>query len=44
MADLHIGHHIVQVTQSFIELGLVEVIWTISAISVAVLAYEWFFT
>lgn len=41
MANLQIGHHVIRVTQSVVELGLVEVIWAITAISVATLIYEW---
>jgi hypothetical protein len=37
MANLHVGHHIVHVSRSIVELGLVEVIWAITAISVATL-------
>ncbi len=37
MANLHVGHHIVHVSRSIVELGLVEVIWVITAISVATL-------
>jgi hypothetical protein len=44
MANLHVGHHVVHITQSILELGLVEVIWAITAISVAVLMYEGIFT
>ncbi len=44
MANLHVGHHVVHITQSILELGLVEVIWAITAISTAVLLYEGLFT
>ena len=44
MANLHVGHHVVHITQSILELGLVEVIWVITAISTAVLLYEGLFT
>lgn len=40
MANLHVGHHVVHITQSNLELGLVEVVWAITATSVAVLLYE----
>ena len=40
MANLHAGHHVVHITQSILELGLVEIIWAITAISIAVLLYE----
>ena len=43
MADLHVGHRTVHVSQSIIELGLVEVIWLVTALSAAFLGYEWFF-
>jgi|APFre7841882630_1041343.scaffolds.fasta_scaffold18685_1 hypothetical protein len=39
MSNLHIGHHIVHFTKSFVELGLVEVIRAITAISVATLIF-----
>jgi hypothetical protein len=39
MANLHVGHHIVHVSRSIVELGLVEVIWAITAISVATLIF-----
>jgi len=39
MANLHVGRYAVRLTQSFVELGLVEVIWTITAISVATLIF-----
>lgn len=44
MANLYVGHHVVHITQSILELGLVEMIWAITAISVAVLLYEGIFT
>ena len=44
MANLHVGHQVVHITQSILELGLVEVIWAITAISAAVLLYEGIFT
>jgi hypothetical protein len=43
MNNLYIGHHIIHVSRSFLELGLVEVVWAVTAISVAVLMHEWFF-
>lgn len=43
MAKLRVGHHIIQVRQGIVELGLVEVIWAITAIAVATLIYEWFY-
>jgi|WetSurSiteA1Bulk_404760.scaffolds.fasta_scaffold161617_1 hypothetical protein len=39
MANLHVGHYVVHVSQSIAELGLVEVIWAITAISVATLIF-----
>ena len=39
MANLHVGHHVVRLTQSIVEIGLVELIWTITAISVATLIF-----
>jgi hypothetical protein len=39
MANLHLGHHIVHLSRSLVELGLVEVIWAITAISVATLIF-----
>jgi|APFre7841882630_1041343.scaffolds.fasta_scaffold586116_1 hypothetical protein len=44
MANVHVGHHVVHITKSFVELGLVEAIWVITAISTAVLLYEGLFT
>ena len=44
MANLHVGHHSVHVSQSIAELGLVAMIWTIAAISTVTLICEWFFT
>jgi hypothetical protein len=44
MANLHVGHHVIHVSRSIAELGLVEVIWAITAISVAVLLCEGIFT
>jgi hypothetical protein len=44
VVKLHVGHHVVNIKQSILELGFVEVIWIITAVSVAVLMYEWIFT
>ena len=44
MANLQVGHHVVHITQSILELGLVEMVWAIAAISLAVLLYEGLFT
>jgi hypothetical protein len=44
MANLHVGHHVIHITRSILELGLVEVIWAITAISTAFLLYEGLFT
>ncbi len=41
MANLHVWHHVIHLTQSKLELGLVELIWAVSLISVATLLWEW---
>jgi hypothetical protein len=44
MANLHVGQHVIHITRSILELGLVEVIWAIAAISVAVPLHEGLFS
>lgn len=39
MANLHVGHHIFHISRSIVELGLVELVWAIAAISVATLIF-----
>jgi hypothetical protein len=40
MANLHLGHHVVHVSRSIAELGLIAAIWAIAAVSTATLICE----